>query len=109
MSTTTTPQASREKLVQDFSAVVADTEQLLKSVGAASGEKAQSLRTSLEQNLQHARERLHELEAGAAEKLRARAHATDEYVHGHPWQSIGIVAAVSAIVGIVLGLLLNRR
>ena len=106
---TTPPQAARDKLIQDFNAVVADSEQLLKAIGAAGGEKTHALRASLEENLQHARQRLAQLEAGAAEKVRASARATDEYVHSHPWQSIGIVAAISAIVGIVLGLLLNRR
>jgi len=107
--TTPTPQATRDKLIQDFSAVAADAEQLLKAVGAASGEKTHALRANLEENLRHARERLSELEASAADEIRARARATDQYVHSHPWQSIGIVAALSAIVGIVLGLLLNRR
>lgn len=102
-------QASRDRLIEDFNAVVADTEQLLKAVGAAGGEKTSALRANLEQNLAHARQRLVELEANAAEKLKARAHAADQYVHSHPWQSVGIVAALSAIVGIVLGLLLNRR
>ena len=106
---TPTPHAVREKLMQDFNTVVADTEQLLKAVGTAGGEKSHTLRANLEQNLHQARERLADLEANAAEKVRARARATDEYIHSHPWQSVGIVAALSAIVGIVLGLLLNRR
>ena len=33
------------------------------------------------------------------------ARATDDYVHDHPWQAIGIAAAV----GVVVGLLMNRR
>ncbi|HJX57849.1 MAG TPA: hypothetical protein VJ325_03945 [Thiobacillus sp.] len=38
-------------------------------------------------------------------RTRATARATDEYVHTHPWQSMG--AAVG--VGLVIGLLIGRR
>ena len=47
-----------DKLIEDFNAVIADTEQLLKSVAAVGGEKAGAMRASAEQNLNAARERL---------------------------------------------------
>lgn len=100
---------TKDKLIEDFNAVISDTEQLLKSVAATGGEKAIALRASVEQNLKTARERLQNLEQAAAEKTRAAAKVTDEYVHVHPWQSIGIAAGISAIVGVVIGLLLNRH
>jgi ElaB/YqjD/DUF883 family membrane-anchored ribosome-binding protein len=100
---------AREKLVQDFSAVIADTEQLLKTVASAGGEKAQAVRADLERNLRVARERLVKLEKDAVERTRAAAKATDEYVHVHPWQSMLVAAGVAAAAGIVVGLLLNRR
>lgn len=102
-------QVARDKLLHDFTEVVSDTEQLLKSVAAAGGEKTQALRASVEHNLQAARARLGELEADARERAKAAARATDAYVHGHPWQSIAIASGIAAIVGIVVGLLLNRR
>lgn len=105
----TVAQVTREKLLQDFNEVINDTEQLLKSVSSAGGEKAQALRTTIEQNLKAAQERLAQLEETALERTRAAAKATDEYVRGHPWQSIAIAAAIGAIVGVVVGLLLNRR
>jgi len=104
-----TVDVTKEKLIEDFNAVILDTEQLLKSVAATGGEKAASLRTNMEQNLKAARERLVSLEQAAEAKARATAKATDEYVRGNPWQSIGIAAAISAVLGIVVGLLLNRR
>ncbi|HXZ48830.1 MAG TPA: DUF883 family protein [Usitatibacter sp.] len=102
-------QVAREKLLQDFNDVVADTEQLLKSVSSAGGEKTQALRASVEQNLKLAKERLQQIERAAVDRSRMAAKATDEYVHMHPWQSIAIAAGAGATVGIVLGLLLNRR
>ena len=40
-----------------------------------------------------------------AEKAKAAGHAADDYVHDHPWQSVGVAAGV----GLLLGMLLSRR
>ena len=101
--------ATKDRLVEDFNAVISDTEQLLKSVAAGGGEKATALRATIEQNLKAAKDRLQGLEEAATARARAAAKATDNYVHGHPWQSVGVAAGVAGIVGIVIGLLLNRR
>jgi ElaB/YqjD/DUF883 family membrane-anchored ribosome-binding protein len=45
------------------------------------------------------------LQEAAVAKAKAAGHATDEFVHDNPWQSIGIAAGV----GLVLGLLVSRR
>ena len=99
----------RRKLVEDFNAVVSDTELLLKALAASGAEKGDALRASAEHNLAVARERLRELQDEAVERSRAAAKATDEYVHDNPWQSIGVVAAIAALAGFVVGLLMNRR
>ncbi|MGZ5035044.1 MAG: DUF883 family protein [Usitatibacter sp.] len=109
MSATTDTQVAKDKLMQDFNEVVSDTEQLLKSVASAGGEKSQALRASVEQNLKATRERLNQLQESALERTRATARATDEYVHVNPWQSIAIASGLAAIIGIVVGLLLNRH
>ena len=109
MTTGTRTNVATDKLVQDFNEVVTDAEDLLKSIAAAGGEKSQAMRAALEETLKTSRERLRELEERAVQRTRAAARATDEYVHGHPWQSIAIGAGLAAIVGIVVGLLLNRR
>lgn len=101
--------ASKTKLIEDFNAVIEDAEQLLKSLAASGSEKGSALRASAERNLESARERLRELQGDALERSRAAARAADEYVHENPWQSIGAIAAVAALAGFVLGLLMNRR
>jgi len=115
-----TAEVTREKLLQDFNLVIAETEELLKSAAAAGGDKATVWRTGVEQNLKAAKEKLVQLEVAAKDKLvhleeaavvktKEAAQATDAYVHDNPWQAIGVTAGVSVIVGIAIGLLLNRK
>ncbi len=102
-------QKAREKLIDDVSAVIADSEQLLRAMASASGERAQALRTDLERKLASARETLDEVQEIAVARTREAAKQADDYVHESPWQAIGIAATVAAVVGVVLGLMLNRR
>jgi ElaB/YqjD/DUF883 family membrane-anchored ribosome-binding protein len=46
-------------------------------------------------------------EAGTEVAARARksARATNDYVHGHPWQAVGI----GAILGLLVGIAVKRR
>ena len=96
---------SRTKLVDEFSAVVSEAEDMLKRAANETGEKAKDLRTQVEAKLLAAKLRLQELQGQAVDRAKETARATDDYVHDHPWQAIGIAAAV----GVVIGLLMNRR
>jgi len=100
---------SKRRLVEDFNAVVEDTQKLLNALAASGAEKGTALRASAEQNLAAAREHLKELQGDAIERGRAAAKATDEYVRENPWQSLGAVAVVAALAGFVIGLMMNRR
>jgi ElaB/YqjD/DUF883 family membrane-anchored ribosome-binding protein len=98
-------ETQRERLVDDFATVLTDAEALLKASATETGEKARDLRTQVEAKLLSAKLRLQELQGQSVDKAKAAARATDDYVHDHPWQAIGVAAAV----GVVVGLLLNRR
>src|SRR5262249_32855023 len=98
-----------DKLIADFSAIVADSEQLLKAMSAAGGEKAQALRGDLEAKLRDARARINEIQGIAGERAREAARQADDYVRENPWESIAIGAGIAAVSGIVVGLLLSRR
>ena len=102
-------EAMKQKLLADFHAVVTEADQLLKFVADEGGDKANALRTKVERNLNAAKERLRDLEDAVMERTKATARATDEYVHENPWRTIGIAAGVSIVVGVVIGLLLDRR
>jgi ElaB/YqjD/DUF883 family membrane-anchored ribosome-binding protein len=102
-------ETTKVQLIENFNAVVTETEQLLKSVANAGGEKAGALRDSVEQSLVMAKDRLRQLQQAATEGTQAAAQATDDYVHENPWQAIGIAAGLGAVIGVALGLSLNRR
>ncbi len=98
-----------KQVVDDFNAVIADTEQLLKSVGSAGNERTGALRDSIEKNLNAAKQRLVELQESAAERTRAAARATEDYVSDNPWRSVGVAVGVGVVAGIFIGLLIERR
>jgi ElaB/YqjD/DUF883 family membrane-anchored ribosome-binding protein len=102
---TDTTEPSRGKLVDEFSTVLSEAEEMLKRAATETGEKAKDLRSQVEAKLLTAKLRLQELEGQAVESAKEAARATDDYVHAHPWQAIGIAAGL----GVVVGLLLNRR
>ncbi len=96
---------SRSKLVDEFSAVVSEAEEMLKRAANETGDKAKDLRSQVEAKLLTAKLRLQELQGQAVDRAKETARATDDFVHDHPWQAIGVAAAV----GVVVGLLMNRR
>lgn len=102
MSTT---ESSRQSIIDDFSNVLSEAETLLKAAATETGEKARDLRQQVESKLLSAKLKLQELQGQAVDRAKEAARATDDYVHDHPWQAIGIAAAV----GLAAGLLINRR
>lgn len=99
----------KDQLTQEFNTVVTETEQLLKSLKTAGGDKADALREGVAGGIAAATDRLEELRAQAMEQANAAGRATDEYVRDNPWRAIGIAAAVSGLAGLVAGLLIARR
>lgn len=102
MSTT---ESSRQSIIDDFANVLSEAETLLKAAATETGEKARDLRQQVESKLLSAKLKLQELQGEAVDRAKEAARATDDYVHDHPWQAIGIAAAI----GLAAGLLINRR
>lgn len=98
-------EVTKEQLIHDFKVVVADAEALLKATAGHGGEAVAAARARAEESLASVKAKMSEAEAALVAKTKAAAKATDEYVHGHPWQAIGIAASV----GVVIGLLIGRR
>ncbi len=98
-------EVTKEKLISDFKVVVADAEALLKDSAGQGGEALAAVRARVEDSLAVAKSKMLDAEEELLEKTRVGAKATDEYVHEHPWNAVGIAAGV----GLLLGLLISRR
>lgn len=96
---------TRDKIIDDFGAVLSEAEELLKRAGNETGERARDLRSQVESKLLGAKLRLQEIESQAMDQARYAARATDDYVHDNPWAAIGVAAAV----GFAVGMLITRR
>lgn len=98
-------QVTKDKLMTDVNAVLADAEELLRQAAAESGEKAAELRRRAQAAIGSAKTRLVDVEHKVAAQARTYARATDGWVHEHPWTAVGIAAGI----GVLLGLSINRH
>ncbi len=96
---------TKEKLVEDLKIVIADAEDLLRATASQAGEKISAAREKVQDSLDRAKSGLGDIEDVVMDTGRQAARATDEYVQAHPWQAVGIAAAV----GLVIGLLISKR
>lgn len=94
---------SRDKLVSDFKVVVSDAEELLKLTAGQAGEKLTEVRARLGDRLVTAKDRIADMELAVVEQTKKVAHATDDYVHKNPWQSVGAAAGVAFLLGLLAG------
>lgn len=97
--------ASKDRLVDDLKAVVTDAEEILRATADVAGGKVGELRERISVRLRDAKERLQDAEVAFLERSRQACHATDDFVHEHPWKAVGVAAAV----GMALGVLIGRR
>lgn len=100
-----TVEVSKEQLINDFKVVVADAEALLKATAGQGGEALAAVRTRVGDSLAAAKTKMTAAEEELVVKAKVAAAATDEYVHMHPWQAVGVAAGV----GLLMGLLIGRR
>lgn len=94
---------TKEQLIHDFKTVVADAEALLKATAGQGGEALAAARARAEESLAAAKARMVETEAAVIARAKAAARATDEYVHVHPWQAVGVAASLGLVIGVLIG------
>ena len=90
-------------IVKDLRELATNTEALVAATAGQGGEKVQQLRIRAEDSLREARLRLLEAGVRAEGKMRHGAQTVDDYVHDHPWHSLGIVAGAAFLIGYVFG------
>jgi ElaB/YqjD/DUF883 family membrane-anchored ribosome-binding protein len=101
----TVSEEQRERLVSDLKGVIHDAEELLKMTAGNVGTEATEVRERVRLRLLRAKDTLQHLQETAIERARLAGNQADDYVHEHPWTSIGAAAGL----GLVIGLLIGRR
>lgn len=92
-------------LADDLRKVIEDAEVLLQHAVRDAGQEYTKARHRLESSLLSAKTRLGGIEDDMLERGAQAAKSADDYVRRHPWESIGIGAAI----GLALGLLIGRK
>jgi ElaB/YqjD/DUF883 family membrane-anchored ribosome-binding protein len=96
---------SRSRLVEDFTTVLEDAQALLRHAAGDASKGYADARSRLEESVKQARERIGSAEEAMRASARDAGRSADGYVREHAWESI----AISAGVGVLLGILLSRR
>lgn len=98
-------QVTKERSMSDVNTVLGDAEELLRQAAQATGEQASDLRRRAQSAIASAKTRLVDAEKRVAHHAKQAAKTTDDWVHDYPWTAVGIAAGI----GMVIGLMINRR
>jgi ElaB/YqjD/DUF883 family membrane-anchored ribosome-binding protein len=101
MSTLTETQ--RAKLAADLKNVIHDAEELLKMSAGEAGAEVTEMRERIRARLLNAKDSLLDLQHSAVERAKEAGRKADDYVHDHPWQSVGLAAGIGVLVGLLIG------
>jgi ElaB/YqjD/DUF883 family membrane-anchored ribosome-binding protein len=96
---------AKDQLAADFSTLVADAEDLLKSTASYSSETASAARNRFQDTLNQFKTNVSGVQDAVRTKIDRTATMTQEYVHDNPWKLMG----TAVLVGIVVGMLLHKR
>jgi len=97
--------SSYKTVRNDMKTLVRDAQQLFREASAATGERADDLRTRGQELLDSAAHRAQELQAAALETGKELASSTDDFVKENPWKAV----AISAGIGVLVGMLIARK
>lgn len=103
-ATQTALPAALDPAVDDLNRIVAQAEELLRSLGDGGDEAAEAVRARVAETLEQAKSKLAATAEDAGKVAESLADRADDYVHTHPWQSI----AIAALLGSVVTLLVTR-
>lgn len=95
--------ATKEQLSEDFNAVMADVEALLKATANQSGEKLAKVRDKAEESLRVMKARMVESQAALLVKTQAAGKTVDDYIHENPWKGVSVAAGIALVIGLLVG------
>ncbi len=102
MDTTTDTGA---KLMGNLKSIIQDAEKVLENSTHHGSENFYKAKEKLESTLADAKFALREIEDVVITKAKNAAVCTAEYAKKHPWQTVGAVA----VIGVMLGMLIARK
>lgn len=91
----------KDQAFSELQALLEESEALLRSSASLVGEEGENLRQQVGLKLKQALDSV----SSVRERSKPMVDATEAYIGGHPWQTV----AISAGIGLVMGLLLGRR
>ncbi len=94
-----------QAISNDMGTLAEDARALMAATSDVAGEKVEEAR----QRLAAALERSKEIYGRVREKAVEGAKATDEAVHEHPYQAIGVALGVGALIGYLVALRCSRN
>lgn len=89
------------RIAGDLRAMIADGEELLRAVGAASGDSFAEARATFESRLVRARAALAEAAQPLTESTRRTASDMDQTLRGNAWTAVGIAIAAGVAIGLL--------
>lgn len=97
------PTLAKDKLAADFRDVMSDIDALLNTASTRTEVEASALRERIVDRLEAAKSRVADAQHEAIERAKHAAETTDHYVHDHPWQAVGVAAAIGLAIGVLIG------
>src|SRR5689334_10269915 len=97
-----------DSTVTELNRIVAQAEELLKTLGEEGGAAAEAVRQRVVRTVHQARARIADASVRVKGAASDAAKATDRYVQENPWKSIAYGAAAGAAIAVLASLLLRR-
>ncbi len=98
-------ESQKEALMREIQSVLEQAETLYDTTVERGEEETQALRRKLQQQFEQAKDKLMDFEERAAEQVKYRIKQADDYITDKPYYAMGF----AALIGLVVGILLNRR
>ncbi|MCZ4064895.1 DUF883 family protein [Oxalobacter aliiformigenes] len=93
---------SGSKIMGSLKSIISDAEKVLENSTAQGSESYQNAKKKLESTISDAKFVLRELNDVVVTKAKDAAVCTAEFAKENPWKTVGIVAAVSVLVGVLI-------
>ncbi|MDB5761077.1 MAG: hypothetical protein JWQ21_72 [Herminiimonas sp.] len=89
----------------DMKSLIRDAQELFREATSATGMRAEELRDRGLSLLDAAMTKAQDVQTAALESGKEMVDTADDYVHENPWKAV----AISAGVGLLIGLLISRK